>query len=108
MGAVMTVDQDLSLPQALLKLGQIVTTVGYGSNPPTVTGMKIFHELHGMWAVTELGDVLSHILDKALLPCYYKLSISDKNDEYLTGYGEDDVVLGKVYRLLPLAVNLVV
>merc|ERR1712060_426500 len=31
-----------------------------------------------------------------------------KNDEYLTGYGEDDVVLSKVYRLLPLAVNLVV
>lgn len=61
---VMTQEQDLTLEDAVMVLGQQFTSVGYGSSPPESNGLKAFHNLHALWAVTEFTDLTNTVMNQ--------------------------------------------
>jgi len=62
----MTVDQGLSVPEALDMLTQQFTSVGYGSNTPDTAALKIFHGLHGVVSQMTVNRVMSELYADAL------------------------------------------
>jgi len=64
----LTVDQHLTLPEALHALTQQVSTIGYGTNTPPEgsTGLKLFHGLHAVLSQMSVGRVTADIMTKLL------------------------------------------
>mmetsp|Transcript_73258 Transcript_73258/g.207655 ORF Transcript_73258/g.207655 Transcript_73258/m.207655 type:complete len:179 (-) Transcript_73258:66-602(-) len=58
------VDQGVSFPEALLMMGQFVTSVGYGSHTPSTDGMKIFHAMHALLGSAFVTSQMDNMVDK--------------------------------------------
>jgi len=60
--AVHMEDQKLTFADAMFKLAQQVTSVGYGSHGPTNAGLKIFHSLHSTIATTMVAGTTNKLV----------------------------------------------
>jgi len=64
----LTVDQGLTLPEALHMLTQQVSTIGYGTDTPpeNSTGLKLFHGLHAVLSQMSVGRMTADIMNQLL------------------------------------------
>jgi len=62
----MTIDQGLTVPEALDMLAQQFTSVGYGSSTQNTTALKIFHGLHGVVSQMSVNRLMNELVDNSL------------------------------------------